>query len=170
MKRFICSAAVASALLAATAIPSGAAVIDLVGMSSVAGTTYDETYSFTLPTTESVMVSGAEFNIAPFTLTGLPFTITPTPSPMFDVASLFSGSGSLSAGTYSLVVAGTGGETGIPISLYSGFITTSGSITPTPIPGTLALFASGLGLLGFWGWKKRRKAGSGSASLEAVAC
>jgi hypothetical protein len=38
----------------------------------------------------------------------------------------------------------------------------SSSITPTPIPGTLVLFLSGLGLLGFWGWTKRRKGGSGS--------
>lgn len=170
MKRFICSTAVASALLAATAIPSGAAVIDLVGMSSVAGTSYDETYSFTLPTTESVMVSGAEFNIAPFTVTGLPFSVSSTPTPSFGSPSLFDGSGSLGPGFYSLTVMGTGGTALIPISLYSGFITTSGSITPTPIPGTLLLFTSGLGLLGFWGWNKRRKAGSGSASLEAVAC
>ena len=64
------------------------------------------------------------------------------------------------------MVSGTGGSIG---SLYSGTITGT-AVTATPIPGALALFASGLGLLGFWGRNKRRKAGSGSASLEAVAC
>ena len=41
---------------------------------------------------------------------------------------------------------------------------------PRPIPGSLVLFLSGLGLLGFWGWAKGRKGGSGSASFEAAAC
>jgi hypothetical protein len=170
MKRLICSAAVASALLAVTAIPSGAGTIDLLGMSSVAGTAYDTTYSFNLPTTETVMVAGAEFNIAPFTITGLPFSVTSTPPPSFGNPSLFDASGSLGPGNYSLTVMGTGGTALIPISLYAGFITTSGSVSPVPIPGTLVLFLSGLGLLGFWGWTKGRKGGLGSASLEAAAC
>ena len=89
MKRLMCSAAIASALLAATAIPSGAAVIDLLGMSSVAGTTYDDYLLVHLPTTETVMVAGAEFNIAPFTVTGLPFSVTSTPPPSFGIPSLF---------------------------------------------------------------------------------
>ena len=174
MKRFICSAAVASALLAATAIPSGAATIDLTGFSTEPSTVYDDTYNFTLPTTETVSVSGAEFNIASMTLTGLSFSVptTPTTTTVGSAGSFF-GSGSLGPGTYSLVVAGTGG-TPVPgnISLYSGFIDTSGSLgpSPVPIPGALALFASGLGLLGFWSRTKGRKAGLGSASLEATAC
>ncbi len=28
---------------------------------------------------------------------------------------------------------------------------------PTPLPGTLPLFTSGLGALGFFGWRKKRK-------------
>jgi hypothetical protein len=167
MKRLICFAAVASALFAATSVPSRADTIDMLGMSSVPGTVYDTTYSFHLPTTETVSISGAEFNIDPFTITG-PFSVSFTPPPAFGSASLFNGFETLAAGTYSFLVTGTGGTTSPGnISLYSGFITTSGAISPVPIPGSLALFATGLGLLGVWGWTKKRKTGSGS---EAAAC
>ncbi len=174
MKRLICSAAVASALLAATAIPSGANTVNLgdipptatIGGNSSVATTYDTTWTFTLPTAEDVKIQGSEFDIAPFTLTGLTFSITSLPAPTLGSLSNFTGAGTLAAGTYNLLVSGTGGSIG---SLYSGTITGT-AVTATPIPGALALFASGLGLLGFWGRNKRRKAGSGSASLEAVAC
>ena len=74
-------------------------------------------------------------------------------------------------GTYSLTVTGTAGTAAFwHISELLPAAWSPAVITATPIPGTLVLFASGLGLLGFWGWNKRRKAGSGSASLEAVAC
>ena len=145
MKRLICSAAVASALLAATAIPSGAAVLNISGVSSEAGTPYDDTYSFRLPTTETVDVAGGEMNIASFTLTGLPisYTFNPSTLPTFDSLYSFDGSATLGPGTYSLVVTGTGGEgTTFPgnFSFYGGVITTSGAISPVPIPGTLVLF------------------------------
>jgi len=177
MKRLICSAAVASALLAATAIPSGAITISLGdippagtigGNSSNASSTYDDIWTFTLPTKETVDISGSEFNIASFnvSLPGITITDVPHAGP----SSTFSGSGVLSAATYSLVVTGTGETTLSPVSLYTGTIVGTPVVTATPIPGALALFASGLGLLGFWGRNKRRKAGSGSASLEAVAC
>jgi len=175
MKRLICSAAVASALLAATAIPSGANTINLgdipptatIGGNSSVATTYDTTWTFTLPTAENVVIQGSDFNIAPFTLTGLTFSISSLPAPALGSFSNFTGMGTLAAGTYNLLVSGTGGSGG---SVYSGTITGSSGVTATPIPGALALFASGLGLLGFSGWNKRRKARSGSASLEAVAC
>jgi len=35
------------------------------------------------------------------------------------------------------------------------------NVNPTPLPGTLALFAGGLGLLGFTGWRKRNKVQKG---------
>lgn len=36
--------------------------------------------------------------------------------------------------------------------------TTEGTLTTTPLPATLPLFASGLGVLGFLGWRRKRKA------------
>ena len=35
----------------------------------------------------------------------------------------------------------------------------TGSITPTPLPAALPLFATGLGALGLLGWRRKRKAG-----------
>ena len=78
MKRLICSAAVASALLAVTAIPSGAASVGLFGMSAAANATYDDTYTFHVSTPETVMISGGEFNIADFSISG-PISLTFSP-------------------------------------------------------------------------------------------
>ena len=39
------------------------------------------------------------------------------------------------------------------------------SVTPTPLPAALPLFATGLGALGLFGWRKKRKA---AAALAAV--
>jgi hypothetical protein len=173
MKRLICSAVLGSALLAATAIPSFATtttIADIGGNASVL-TNYDTTYTFSLPNTELVAISCIEFNIDPFSVTlsgpsSMTFSYTPTPGP--DVASMFSGAADLTAGTYSLLVTGTGDAPGSPYSVYNGQVT--GLVTPTPIPGALALFGGGLGFIGLWGWNRKRKAGLGSASLDAVAC
>jgi hypothetical protein len=161
MKRLICSAAVASALLAAGAIPSSAATIGLFGLSTESDTVYDDTYSFHVSAAENVMIAGGEDNITGFNISA-PFTVTYT-------GDSFSGMGVLGIGNYSVVVSGTGNPGTLGYSFYGGAIKGT-NITPTPIPGTLALFASGLGLLGFWSWNKRRKARSGSASLEALPC
>ena len=112
MKRLICSAAVASALLAATAVPSGAASIGLFGMSAASPATYDDTYSFHVATSETVTVIGGEFNIANFAMTG-PFTIDTVPSPTTSSTPTgtfgnFFGSATLGPGNYSFVVTGTG--------------------------------------------------------------
>jgi hypothetical protein len=174
MKRLICSGAVASALLAITAIPSGAAVINISGVSSEAGTPYDDTYSFHLPKSETVDVMGGEMNIATFTLTGLPISYTFNPSTLptgFNSTYSFDGSAVLGPGNYSLVITGTGGEgTKFPgnFSFYGGEITTSGPISPVPIPGTSVLLLSGLALLGFWGWTKGSKPGLEPAAPEAM--
>ena len=77
---------------------------------------------------------------------------------------------SSAVGTFLLTVTGTAGA---GFGNFGANFTASGltsSITETPIPGSLVLFLSGLGLLGFWGWAKGRKGGSGSASFEAAAC
>jgi hypothetical protein len=172
MKRLICSAAVASALLAATAVPSGAvSVFDTVGPGA-----FDLTYTFTTTGSPLVISNGSEYNIGPFD-----FKITEGTKTVFDVSN--SGppmsmsfcmspgcSESFGPATFLLTVTGTAGA---GFGNFGANFTSSGltsSITPTPIPGTLALFASGLGLLGFWGWNKRRKTGSGSDSFEAAAC
>jgi PEP-CTERM motif len=49
----------------------------------------------------------------------------------------------------SLVLTGATGET-VPFSLTA-------DITPTPLPAALPLFASGLGALGLFGWRRKRK-------------
>ena len=177
MKRLICSAAVASALLAATAVPSGAASIGLFGMSAASPATYDDTYSFKVSgAPEMVVIAGSEFNIANFAISG-PFSVTTTPSPTTSAAAgiygNFFASDTLGPGNYSFVVTGTGSPgTPIGFSYYAGSINGSSisSVSPVPIPGTLVLFLSGLGVLGFWGWTKGRKGGLGSASMEAAAC
>jgi hypothetical protein len=40
------------------------------------------------------------------------------------------------------------------VESYAGL----GTLTPTPLPAALPLFASGLGAIGFFGWRKKRKA------------
>ncbi len=166
MKRLICSAAVASALLAATAVPSWANGIALYGVSTETDTSYNDVYSFKLTQAEDVFISGSEFNIADFKVSGLSFAITTIPNPTVSgtpvgIWGTFSGEGALAAGTYTFTVSGMGtpGDGPGP-SMYGGALfATTPSITqvpPVPIPGTLVLFVSGLGLLGFWGWNKGR--------------
>lgn len=174
----ICSVAVAGISLAATAIPSKANGIALYGLSTETETTYDDSYSVKVTTSQDVYISGSEFNIANFAVSG-PITVTTIPSPTVATVPVgswgtFSGEGLLTPGNYTFVVTGMGtAGDGPNLSLYGGALfetTPGGGLTPTPIPGTIVLFLSGLGLLGFWGWTNGRKSGLGSASLEAAAC
>lgn len=169
MKGLICSAAVASALLAVTTVPSGAvSVFDNVGIGS-----FDKTYVFTTSGLPLTIIGGAENFIGPFD-----FKITQGGTKVFDFmtmgpnASFCGGSGCPEpfSGSFLLTVTGTGTAS---FASFGAQINGSGltsSITQTPIPGSLVLFLSGLGLLGFWGWTKRRPAGLRSSSMEAAAC
>jgi len=76
---------------------------------------------------------------------------------------------SLGGTQYYLLLTGTaaaGANSGI--LSYSGNISTTGAsnVGGTPLPGTLALFAGGLGLLGFTGWRKRNKERGGVGRLS----
>ena len=73
------------------------------------------------------------------------------------------GPGNTPGGLWSLDF-GTGGSNGNPNTLYftdgidgetHGLF---GAIEATPLPGALPLFASGLGALGLFGWRRKRKA------------
>jgi hypothetical protein len=46
----------------------------------------------------------------------------------------------------------------LPPPLESIFNSSSGSLTETPLPATLPLFATGLGAFGLLGWRRKRKA------------
>jgi hypothetical protein len=169
MKRFICSAAIATALLGASVISSSAStVIPYSGSFDVTGTgtvDFSNGTGFTLTGPETVSITGSETKISPITVTLS--EVSPSPGTVDSVtSSSWTITESLAAGVYSLLVAGTANA---GQSSYSGQIVI-GAVSPVPIPGALVLSASGLGLLGFWGWSKRRKVGSGLDSLNAVAC
>ena len=165
MKRLICSAAVASVLLGASVIPSGATTVIGTDATFTSAGSFDNPVGFILTSSENVDIAGSTTTLIPslsVSLSDVPTTL-PYPESIPVISGVWNETFTLAAGTYSVLFAGTS-PTGT--SGYSGQIT----ISAVPIPGALVLFASGLGLLGFLGWNKKRKAGSGSASLEAVAC
>src|SRR5262249_12099390 len=108
------------------------------------------------------------------TLNTAPTTHIPVtfPIPMFGTAfGNFDLSKVLAAGSYILTIAGTGSSMTFGTTTITSSYGGSVSLSPVPIPGSFVLFASaGMGLLGFWGWSKRRKGSLGSSSLEAAAC
>jgi len=175
MKRFICSAAIASALLAAATDSSRASTFDIFyngSITSSASVTQDWTLDLTAAGTVTVN-SGHYFDTSPFSISFASFH-SPAPTISYAAPSFSCTANcvlSLAAGAYDFTVTGNGSAS----SFYGGSFTYSGTgaagsatVAPTPIPGALALFATGLGLLGFWAWTKGRK--SSSAPLEAVAC
>jgi hypothetical protein len=175
MKRFICSAAVASALLAATVVPSGAVTVGDTFASSGPSdpVSFDLTYNFTTTGSPLVMSAASETNITDFSFVltkgGTIQSSTFVSSPAFDI--FCSDCTVMTAGTFVLTVMGIA-ETASGGNFTATFSAPglTSSISQTPIPGTLVLFVSGLGLLGFWGFSKGRKAESGTTSLEAIAC
>ena len=123
MKRLICSAAVASALLAVTAVPSGArSLIALPGGSSVAGTNYDTVSLFVLHCPRPnlvVVISGSNPTSVILTFTGSPRASQHYSIRMHRFAHVDglllspTCSGTMPAGTYTLVVGGTGGTSAV---------------------------------------------------------
>jgi hypothetical protein len=53
------------------------------------------------------------------------------------------------------------GGPGVPGAEWTFPVTISATDTPTPIPAALPLFATGIGVLGLLGWRRKRKAASG---------
>jgi hypothetical protein len=54
-------------------------------------------------------------------------------------------------------------SSGIAFDVFSGgdptvlVTSSSGTLTPTPLPAALPLFAGGLGAMGLFGWRRKRK-------------
>jgi hypothetical protein len=185
MKRLICSAAVASALVAATTVPSGAVtLVTPISQFFTEGSTVNLSFQIDLTgsggfievglpvTPQNTMGLASEFFIPGFTATLKGPGVNMTQSAIGDSLAFMLKGTSLAIGDYFVTVTGTGPVTNVAGgSLAANIFSSSGStVSPVPIPGSLVLFLSGLGLLGFWGWTKRRKGGLGSASLEATAC
>ncbi len=149
MNRLIYSAAVASSFLMATALPSRANTVDLgalpapiSGFSSPSDVT---TYDYTT-VGDKVIATGKEA-YGTFTISGMTLTFTSLGNGAYD----FYGTELVHPGSDSLTVTATGGG---PSSFYAG------ELSAVPLPGTLALFIGGLGLLGFVGLNKRRRSPS----------
>jgi hypothetical protein len=52
----------------------------------------------------------------------------------------------------------TGTNTEFSLVLNDRFVANEGGLDPVPIPAALPLFASGLGALGLFSWRRKRKA------------
>lgn len=155
MNRLICCAAVVSALLATTAVPSFANTValgdvppteDIPGVFTTGAFTTVYDYTLLSPA-DAIIVSGTStFTTFNSITPGLTLVFTPIPSESGFYS--FIGREAVAPGSDSFTLQGSG--TGIYF----------GSVSAAPLPGTLALFASGLGFLGFWVWNKGRKARS----------
>jgi hypothetical protein len=180
MRNLIRSSAVAGALLAMSVVAASATTIDIgtttPGQTATLGSNplqdivltssgpFSDDFFFNLTSAglfsanaiEGTSAGGGAIN--PFTIsllsvgsttTTLASSSTPVVSGNNESISL-SGVSPLAAGNYELVVSGTA-TSGLlfPVDV-SGNIT----ISPTPLPGTLALFGSGL--VGLWGWSRKR--------------
>ena len=139
---------------------SGAADI-IVGATATAGTNVLESHVALFsgsPASTPLKVGGSP---DPLTgLTNLDNLLTSTSSTGNSVLNTLT-AGNLGAGTYYLrlfgVIAGNS-------DINSHLTALTGSVTATPIPAALPLFISGLGLVGFVGWRRRAAALSVAAA------
>ena len=74
----------------------------------------------------------------------------------------------LAAGTYVIdTFLGTCGSGDCSSGTYSGtdpqYQTLFTPVSATPLPAAMPLFATGLGLVGMFGWRRRRKVGAATA-------
>src|SRR5208282_5980774 len=112
MKRLICSAAVASVLLGASVIPSGANTVIGTDATFTSPGAFDNPVGFGLGTPEKVNIAGS-INGSPDTpLSVPPFSVTliePSPPPVSIsvVSGVWNETFTLAAGAYSLVFTGT---------------------------------------------------------------
>ena len=72
---------------------------------------------------------------------------------------------SVEPGSYTIIVLGTtesyyivSGDLAYMTGSYEGTITAGAPIPGTPLPAALPLFAGGLGVMGLFGWRRKRKA------------
>jgi hypothetical protein len=193
MKKLLCSAAAAAALLCGSALPSsadtcagtcitttiplgnnpnGASFNDqFIGASGPV--TFTDVFNFTLTAPPSdysaavidLFLAGGSLNNFTISVVSEPggavaagglFTFSAPTEPAFVDLGPFD----LTApGSYAITVTGTTNG----LVSYGGSISTLGE---TPLPGTLALFAGGLGLLGFAG--RRKRGNNGLTSLATA--
>lgn len=88
------------------------------------------------------------------TLTSFSVTRTGTNSITIDLSGMLAGPGGISESVAAILSANQSGGPGTAI----GWALTNANVSPTPIPATLPLFATGLGGLGLLGWRRKRKA------------
>jgi len=194
MKKWLLSTAVLGALAFGGVGAAKAAVIENLGVNpssaqgffsnSVGGATFTDFYTFQLVGGPEFVTIASATNVFPRTtdfitnFTGEVFKqLGATPNPATDLGVLgpdsgvacllvpkcqvLSGSATLDAGNYYLDISGTGGGT----SGYGGNL----SVSPVPIPGALPLFAGGMALLGYLGFKRKRKASDQPDDLAGLA-
>jgi hypothetical protein len=83
----------------------------------------------------------------------------PTTSQSFNTSNL-----SFTDGLFSVLVAATAGSFGSSATAFASdangklLASVSGQLATTPLPATLPLFASGLGVMGLLGWRRKKKA------------
>ena len=87
------------------------------------------------------------------TLTSFSVARTGTDSITLDLSGTLAGPGGLSEAAFAILGANQSGGPGNAIS----WALTDTTVNPTPLPASLPLFATGIGILGLCGWHRKRK-------------